>query len=435
MSEKNKIDELRSTEVQEILTFIPSWIIRWGISVFFITLVMILFASWFIRYPEVVKARVVVTSENPPASIIARTSGNMHKFVMEGDTVKKGQYLGVIENAADIDDVLALKQQMDSFKAILSQPHLLMAEPFVFNEDVNLGELQAEYMNFIRAYSSYRFAGELDFHAKQIASLGAQIKHYEKLNAELETQRKLQERELELAQKKYQVDQKLFAEKVIPQAELDRSEAVYLQQQRAYENARTSIISNSIQVAEMEKRMMELSLQRKDSDNSTLLVLQEAYRRLQGQMALWEQQYILKAPSEGMVSFFKFWSDNQFVTQGEEVMTIVPQSSDMFAMMQVPVYGSGKVEPGQRVKIRFDNFPSTEYGLVEATVQSISPVPRNNMYSVRAKLDKGLITSYRKQLEFRTEMQGTADILTENLRLLERIFNQFRAFFNDSVET
>lgn len=434
MAEKNKIDELRSTEVQEILTFIPSWIIRWGISVFFITLLMILFASWFIRYPEVVNARVVVTTENPPASIIARTSGGLHKFVTEGDTVKKGQYLGVIENAADMDDVLALKQQMDSFKTVISQPHLL-ARPFTFNEDVNLGELQAEYTNFVRAYSSYLFTSELDFHTKQMSSLSEQIQYYQKLNQELETQRKLQERELELAQKKYQVDQKLYAEKVIPQAELDRSEAVYLQQQRSYENARTAILSNSIQLAEMEKRMMELGLQRKDTDNSTLLVLQESYRRLQAQMSLWEQQYVLKSPSEGVVSFFKFWSDNHFVSQGEEVMTIVPASSEMFAMMQVPVYGSGKVEPGQRVKIRFDNFPSTEYGLVEATVQSISPVPRNNMYSVRAKLDKGLITSYRKQLEFRTEMQGTADILTENLRLLERIFNQFRSFFSDSVET
>jgi HlyD family secretion protein len=432
--EKNKIDEIRSSEVQEILSFIPHWIVRWGITVFFFTLCVILLASWFIRYPDMVNSRIVITSEDPPASIIARTSGNLYKFVKEGDMVKKGQYLGMIENAADEKDIEKLRATLDSFKTVLAKPELLV-QPFPFDEELSLGELQGEYLSFVKAYNNYRFAGKLDFHQKQVSSLRSQVTYYEKLNTELETQRKLMERDLELAMKKYKADQQLFSEKAIPQAEMDKSESEYLNNQRNYENAKSSIISNSIQVAELEKRIMDLTLQGMDSDNNTFTSLQDAFRRLQGQFAVWEQQYMLKSPTAGVVTFFKFWSNNRFVNMGEEVMTIVPGSQQVFGLLQVPVYGSGKVKEGQRIKIRVDNYPSEEYGMVEATVESISPVPRNGMYSIRAKLDNGLRTTYNKHLEFKTEMQGSADIVTDNLRLIERIFNQFRSIFNRSLET
>ena len=116
-------------------------------------------------------------------------------------------------------------------------------------------------------------------------------------------------------------------------------------------------------------------------------------------------------------------------------MTIVPGTQQMFGMLQVPVYGSGKVKVGQRIKIRLDNFPSEEYGMIDGTVESISPVVRNNMYAIRARLDNGLHTTYDKELEFKTELQGSADIVTENLRLLERVFNQFRSLFGSSFDT
>ena len=46
-----------------------------------------------------------------------------------------------------------------------------------------------------------------------------------------------------------------------------------------------------------------------------------------------------------------------------------------------------------------------------------------------AKLTNGLQTSYKKQINFQQEMTGTADIITEDLRLLERLLYQFRDIF------
>ncbi len=67
--------ELRSEEVQEIMGQMPGWALRWGITGVLVAVVLLLLASWFIRYPDTIDARVVLTTQNPPAPIIARTEG------------------------------------------------------------------------------------------------------------------------------------------------------------------------------------------------------------------------------------------------------------------------------------------------------------------------------------------------------------------------
>ena len=40
-------------------------------------------------------------------------------------------------------------------------------------------------------------------------------------------------------------------------------------------------------------------------------------------------------------------------------------------------------------------------------------------------------TSYNKSIFFKQEMIGSADIITEDLRLIERFFSQFKSVFNN----
>ena len=75
MSEIENSDiELRSNEVREILNRPPKWILRYGIVLIFIVLVGLLAGSWFFRYPEILTAPIVVSTENLPFDIVAKTS-------------------------------------------------------------------------------------------------------------------------------------------------------------------------------------------------------------------------------------------------------------------------------------------------------------------------------------------------------------------------
>ena len=54
---------------------------------------------------------------------------------------------------------------------------------------------------------------------------------------------------------------------------------------------------------------------------------------------------------------------------------------------------------------------------------------RNNLFYVDVELPGGLASTHGKRIAFVQEMQGNAEIVTEDLRLIERIFYQIRAAF------
>lgn len=54
--------ELRSPEVQEIIGKAPNNIIRWGITAIFFVMATLLFISWFIKYPDLLTAKVMITT-------------------------------------------------------------------------------------------------------------------------------------------------------------------------------------------------------------------------------------------------------------------------------------------------------------------------------------------------------------------------------------
>ncbi len=74
-------------------------------------------------------------------------------------------------------------------------------------------------------------------------------------------------------------------------------------------------------------------------------------------------------------------------------------------------------------------YPYQEYGQIESRVDAISLVPRENMYTVETQLPNPLKTSFNKTLNFDQEMQGKAEIVTEDLRLIERFFYQILKIF------
>jgi hypothetical protein len=83
------------------------------------------------------------------------------------------------------------------------------------------------------------------------------------------------------------------------------------------------------------------------------------------------------------------------------------------------------------VNLKLDDFPDYEFGVIRGRVDHISNISDDKgTYIVDVIIPKELKTSYNKHIEFKQEMQGSADIITEDLRLLERFFYQFRNLYS-----
>ena len=91
----------------------------------------------------------------------------------------------------------------------------------------------------------------------------------------------------------------------------------------------------------------------------------------------------------------------------------------------------GKVKIGQTVNIKLQNYSEYEFGVLKGIINNISEISnKDGFYTIDVSLPDKLITSYNKKIVFRQEMRGAAEIITEDLRLIERFFYQLKNNFN-----
>jgi len=418
--------EIRSEEVQEILSHIPNWIIRWGITAILGTVVMILISSWFIKYPDVVTARVTITTPVPPVNIVAKSSGAVKFLIKDNQVIKKNEALGVIDNSATTEDVFHLINQCEAFA---KNPKGISIS---FKGNMSLGSLQSTYLQFSKSLNDYLLFEDLEYYRRQITILQARISHYHDLNLSIEKQLVILKRELGLAQQNFWMDSTLYTEYASTKAEKNRTESIFLQTKRSYETAKSSLINNEIQVNQLNSQIADLSSKRMEQGRNLKEAINQSFEQLESELEGWRQQFLLSSPIDGTVSFTTYWSNNQYVKAGDEVMTVITAETTAFGRVEMPVQGSGKVEIGQKVNIKLDNYPYQEYGMIHGKVKSKSTVPKNNSYTLTLELPNGLNSSYNKELTFDREMQGTAEIITKDLRIIERVFNQFRSLLDNA---
>jgi HlyD family secretion protein len=94
--------------------------------------------------------------------------------------------------------------------------------------------------------------------------------------------------------------------------------------------------------------------------------------------------------------------------------------------MLIPQYNFGKVKEGQEVLLKFQAYPYEQFGSVTGKIDFISTTPTDSGFLARVTLSHGLTTNYKKTLQYQYGLFAQADIVTENMRLLERLYYNIR---------
>ena len=424
--EKDILDnlELRSENVQDILTQPPHWMIRWGNTVIFVILLMVLLMSYVIKYPEFIPAPIVVTSKNPPEKLEARTNSKIEKIlVKDHQSVNKNQVMMVLQSAADYKDILALKDIVDSMSS--SQ---VLYFPTQQASSFKLGEIQGDYNSFAKALQDEKLFTRLKPYAHENIAANQSLGEYRARIATLQQQRNLEVTKFDLTKKNYLRSQELFNQGVIAAMELENEKIKFLQAEQNLKNINITLSQMQEAVSTLNKTKSGASINtEKDKITYSSQTLQ-LFEQLRKSLRQWEQNYLIISSTEGVVSFQQFWGENQFVKPGDIVMSVLPNDKEfVVGRMLIPSVNSGKVKPNQKVLVKLDNYRYQEYGIVEGKVQNISLTPDDKgNYYVDVLLPKGLRTSFGKKLPFDRELKGSAEIVTEDLRLIERFFYQIR---------
>lgn len=319
-NETHKDIELKSEEVQEVMNHIPSSILRYGISVLLGILLVLLVGSSFFSYPDTVDAEFTLTTQAPPAYIIANTAGRIAQlYVKNKQVIYEKDIISVIQNTATTEDIFYLRENLKEWKAQGSQ--IEQTDILFFHRIPELGDTQTTYSSCLLAWNNY-------------------LQH--------------------------------------------------MQESRIHETELLNTIA-SLQVALTE----------------------------------WEKNYLLVSPVNGTVAFMQPWEMNQTVESGETMFVIIPQNATKpIGKALLPMDGIGKVKTGQRAIIRFPAFPEQEFGFIDGTVVSISPVPNQaGFYVLEISLPRNLKTNYGKELPLIKTVKGTASIVTKEKKLLEKLLN------------
>ena len=439
MNEETKI-ELKSPAVNEILGRPPQWIIRWGITVIFIIIGGIIVGSAFFKYPDVITATIAVTTENLPTPLIARTTGKLDTiFISDNQIVEKEKYLAVIENTANLNDVLKLKEILNDFAIQLVMSGTNDKSTFLFSKifpflsvPMTLGELQSSYFQFVKSLKDYDYFIKTDFHNQKINAFRRQITIQQTLEKRAKNQINISKEQFETQKRLFSVDSSLFINGVISFVDLENAKNTYLQTQQTYENSLNSVENIQLNIAQFENNILDLQLQADEKSKELLLSLSGAYENLQAQIKQWELQYILKSTVSGKVSLSKQWQQKQHINSGDLFASIIPVGvANIKGIIMLPSQGSGKVKVGQMVNVKFDGFPHMEFGMVRGLVKKISLVPvivgNEKFTMLEVEFPEQLTTNYGKTLDFSQEMSGIAEIITEDMMLLDRFLNPVKS--------
>jgi len=420
MNEKPKI--LYSDPINEIISVPPRKLIRRGTTVIFIIFLLLLLLAWLIKYPDLVPAPIEITTVNPPVTLVTKVTGRINNiYVRDGEKVTSGKLLAVMETTASINEVMTLRSVIDYVRRPSDINYLTL--PLLSD----LGDLQSFYASFLKALSDYTTYVRNDFYGNKIKSVTDEISVLEEYISRMKVKERLISDNLRLEGRKYSRDSILFIGKVYSESDLEKSKQSHNSSKLDLQEVRLNQSETSITQEEKKQLLQDYIIKRVEEKQNLSSILDEAFLNLQAQVKLWENKFLLITPVAGTVTFTKYWSVNQSVTIGEQVLNVVPDSTgDYIGRMTLSMQRSGKVKPSMAVNVKLSGFPYLEYGMVRGYVKSKSLVASGDAYIIEVALPQGLTTLYNRKLDFTQNMQGRAEIITDNVRLLQRIINPFR---------
>jgi multidrug resistance efflux pump len=422
--EKNYV-ELRSEDVQEILGTPPHWLVRWGTAIVLTGFLLMVLAAWFIRYPDVVEAPVVITTAVPPVDVVARVEGRIDTLLVKDKAAtKNGDLLAVLQSTARFRDV----QELDVLVAEWQRGGLDELRSVEPPRSFLLGDIQIVYADFVQQLENFQFGKENKSAAvnSNIGSINQQIRQLEQSITFEEKGLERVNDQLKIAEELYQKQKELYEQGIVSQVDFakERTNLANLERQRdLYEE---NILRKRNEIINLRKGITEATYGQQETASSTSSRLLGSLNTLRSSIDKWKQTYLITAPIEGLVSMNSA-IEKQYLQQGQQVLTIVPpQRNDLIlGRVMLPVEGSGKVKPGQRVIIKLDSYPYHEFGTLKGLVISKSLVPKDNLYSILVSVtpnkNNNLETSYMKEIPFEQQLQGKAEIITEDKGLIARL--------------
>jgi adhesin transport system membrane fusion protein len=324
---------------------------RWTIWVALITIVVLLVWASFAKIDQVTRASGSVIASARTQEIQSSEGGILTQLlVKEGDNVKKGQLLVILEEAraqASVDNsatkIAALKAKISRLEAEIFN------KPLIFTSDV---QKYPEYMQ-----------NQKDLYMRRKQAIEQDVMALQNM--------------LQLARQELAMNEPLLKYGDVSQADI-----IKLQRQVADLEAQINNKRNKY----FEEAQAELTKAQED------LQAEEEQLRDRAQVL---QQKRLTAPTDGKVNNIEVTTIGGVVKPGDIIMQLLPTSSDLIIEAKVTPADIAYVKEGQSAKVKLDAYDYSIFGAMNGEVTYISPD------TLIEKTAKGEVPYYRVQIRIK----------------------------------
>jgi multidrug efflux pump subunit AcrA (membrane-fusion protein) len=421
--------ELRSEDVQDILNRPPNWMIRWGNTVLISVIVLMFTLSYFIKYPDVIMGRATISTEKPPVFINSKVSGRMRALHIENkQAVREGQVIAEIENPIPASSIDSLQNFLTAASHFLTDPN---NQTFLNFKRIELYEVSNDFSTLKNILEEYRSHLYDNVQAQQLNDLENKLSANIKLQEISIREAELSKVDISYAKERYSMQEEEYELGLTTKLDFLGAQSAYNQSLKAEEGIKKSLIQMELTIEDYKSQVRNAIAEGKTKTNEYRNRTQELITLLENYVTRWKTEFTIRSPINGTLDYSGRIKVNQLINSGDQLFAIIPPSEQFETLLQLPAQGFGKVRIGQKVKLKLDNYPYNEYGFVNGAISNLAALPSGDIYQVQVALDKGLTTSYNSQLEYSPEMMATAEVITEDLRLIERLFNSLRSIFDN----
>jgi multidrug resistance efflux pump len=424
MKNENNIEVLNE-EIQEILGTPPGWILRFGTLIFLIVIVVLIWLSYWIQYPDVVVSEIIVSFNDPPTKLISPKSGYLNKLhTVHNQKVKKGKLLISYNSEANYQDVLSLYEKLIEVKQTNQQSILSLS----FTENYSIGELQKSLSQFLDKQKQYNLKvkgiTEVTYKSdkqKQIISLENGIEYSSNLRDNLAVQ-------IDNIQIQMKNEEAMVKMDKLSQSELNKTRDKLTVLSSNLNATEAEIKDKQFKISNLRTDLVNLSVNNEKGREVALSEMNAAFIQFKSNVSQWISSHLIISPTDGTVQVTnKFLKSGQYVNKDEPLLIIIPpQSNKMKGIMNVPFNESGNIKKNQLVLVRLNSYPSSKYGIIQGKVALSSNIALEEnaklVSPVTVYFENGLITTTGYKVSTKKELSGMARIITQNKRFIQRLF-------------
>ena len=410
-------------EDKSFITRPPSWFTRYGLTLLGCTFAGLFAFISTVEYADTILTSAEITQFSPNIRLVSATAGKIDTlFKPNASSVQKGELLAVLSSRTSWQEVLELEQDLKNLDSIRTDR---------LAKYTYLGTLEAVYAPFVNASKEYQLTLDSRLHERQLQSLDIQHQNTSSLIRYLEQQKKKMGEQKAIVQRNFERNQSLHEEAVVSDLVLEEKEVALLQARQKLDDLDMQVVLSQTELEKLALEKRRLEEQRTIILAQKMMQVEKTEADLISAIQRWKETYLIYAPVHGTLAWCAQCQAQQFVQQGQEMVTIIPQGleSALIATAFLPSFEVSKISQGMDVRIQVEGFPRFLHGEVKGVVRQISLVPekisgRGKYYAVQFSLPQNLMTSHGKTIPFRQEMEAQAHIILEKKPLLHRLLEK-----------